>query len=89
MHHAIFTVFDVKVGAYLPPFLMQSKAQAIRTVGDTMADPEHPFSKHPEDYTLFFLGHFDDVTGTFEIEDIKQSLAVLVELTAAYQESIL
>ena len=68
MIHKTFSIFDSKASAYLPPFYMQTKAEAIRAIGDCVDDKEHRFAKHPEDYTLFYLGEFDDNKGTFEDE---------------------
>lgn len=61
----LFAVFDAKVGAYLPPFCAAAPGQAARMFGDAVRDGQSAFSKHPEDYTLFMLGTFDDGTGDF------------------------
>ncbi len=80
MLHNVFTIFDTKTGAHLPPFYSQTKASAIRAVSDTLNDPNHQFTKHPEDYVLFFLGSFEDEHAKFSLEDTPISLAVLIEL---------
>ena len=36
---------------------------AIRTFTDALLDTEHPFGKHPQDYTLFMVGTYNDQTG--------------------------
>jgi len=56
----IFTIYDQKAKAYLPPFFLPERGQAIRTFTDCVNSPEHHFGKHPADYTLFELGHFTD-----------------------------
>lgn len=56
-------VLDTKVGAYAPPFFVRSKAEAIRSFLDACKDPQVSISKHPEDYRLFLVGSFDDLTG--------------------------
>lgn len=58
----MFTVFDQKAKAYLSPFCMAEKGQAIRSFTDLINDGDHQFSKHPEDYTLLFIGEYDDET---------------------------
>lgn len=63
MIYKLFTIHDAKVAAYLQPFFLRSKGEAIRTITDALADPNHNFTKHPEDYYLFFLGEYDDATG--------------------------
>ncbi len=76
----MFSIYDSKVEAFLQPFFMQTRAAAIRAVTDTVANPEHLFAKHPEDYTLFYLGSFEDQKAVFDLEPTPQSLAVLIEL---------
>lgn len=59
-----FSIHDTKAGAYLPPFNLPTTEMAIRTFTDTINDENHPFNKHPEDYTLFQISEFDDENGT-------------------------
>lgn len=63
----IFTVFDIKAEAYLEPFYTATKGQAIRSFSDTCQEKGHPFNLHPEDYTMFHLGAYDNSNATFEI----------------------
>lgn len=73
----IFTIYDEKSEAYLQPFFLDTNGQAVRAITDCVNDPNHQFSKHTSDYTLFSLGTFDDSTG--QLENIKMSLGSLVE----------
>lgn len=59
----IFAVFDKKAVSYLQPFYFPQKGQAIRSFEDAVNDPQTSFNKHPEDYSLFKLGEFDDQSG--------------------------
>lgn len=79
MIYQIFTVHDQKAGAYLPPFYFTTKGQAIRAFADTCNDPAHAFSKHPEDYTLFDLGTYDDGTAGFNPHVTPISLGTALE----------
>ncbi len=60
MKHKLFSIFDVKAQAYLPPFCLPERGMAIRVFGDCVNSSDHQFGKHPGDYTLFELGSFDD-----------------------------
>ncbi|UIB81480.1 nonstructural protein [Flyfo microvirus Tbat2_160] len=75
----IFTIYDSKVEAYMQPFFMQSKGAALRAFTDTISDRSTQFSKHPQDFTLFEIGEYDDSTGTLLNYDAKISLGVAVE----------
>lgn len=76
----VFSVYDSKVEAYIQPFFMQSRGQAIRAFGDTAMDSSTNVGKHPADFTLFELGEFDDATARFDMHNTPVSLGVAVEL---------
>jgi len=63
----MFTVYDSKAEAYLRPFYMNTKGEAIRLFTDMANDQNHQFFKHPEDYTLFELGDYEDTNGSFDL----------------------
>lgn len=65
MVHNMFTVYDQKAQAYLPPWIMPQVAMAKRVFGDCVNSADHQFATHPADYTLFTLGTFDDETARF------------------------
>lgn len=72
----IFSVYDSKAEAYLQPFFTNTDGAAIRMFSDVVNDPDHGFSKHPGDYTLFSLGEWDEVTGQFAIAATAYNLGV-------------
>lgn len=76
----VFTIYDSKVGAFKAPFLAQSKGQALRDWTDAVNDPKMAFHKHPEDYTLFELGEYDDQTGQYHNLVAPLSIAPAVEV---------
>lgn len=65
----VFSVFDSKAAFFGNPFFDQREASAIRSFGDAVKsnDPMNGFAKHPEDYSLFMLGEFDNETGEFDL----------------------
>lgn len=75
----IFTVYDSKIGAYLPPIYLQSTGHAMRQFEDSVNEEGHAFNKHPADYTIFELGSFDDSNSQFTLLDAKVPLATAVE----------
>lgn len=62
----IYSVYDVKANAYLPPFYLPTEGMAIRTFTDCVNSKDHQFGAHPEDYTLMYFGIFNDKQGSFE-----------------------
>lgn len=67
MIQRIFTIFDEKANAYLPPFFLPTSGMAVRTFTTCLRSPDHQFGLHPEDYTLFDLGAFDDNTAQIDL----------------------
>lgn len=65
MIYEVFSVYDTKAQAYLPPFILPRVEQAQRIFADCINSDDHQFGKHPDDYTLFQLGQFDDDSGKF------------------------
>lgn len=59
----LYSVFDVKVGAFAAPFLARTKGEAVRSFQQACADDGLPFKRNPEDYSLFFVGGWDDDNG--------------------------
>ena len=70
MKFNIYAVFDSKSEAHTTPFFDHAQGRALRTFKDCCNDSEHQFGKHPEDYTLFNLGEYDDATGTITQDKI-------------------
>lgn len=75
----VYTIYDSKVKAYMQPFMAQTNGQALRMFADTVQDDKTVINKHPEDYTLFALGSYDDQTGKYENLETPQSLGVAIE----------
>jgi len=65
MKHEIFTIYDSKAQAYLTPFFLHKDGMAMRVFADCVNDKNHQFGKHPEDYTLFRIGSWDDDKAKF------------------------
>jgi len=75
----MFTIYDSKAEAYMQPFFAKSTGEALRSFSDTCQDKNHIFAKHPEDFTLFELGTWDEQTSNFVIFESKKSLGVAIE----------
>lgn len=77
----VYTVYDEKAEAFMSPFFMGTDNLAKRGFADAINNPETPFGKHPQDYTLFCIGEWSDSKG--EITPItKRTLGNGVEFTS-------
>ncbi len=75
-----YTIYDVASGVYMRPFFSQADGQATRSFKDIATDADHEIGKHPEDYTLYRIGSFNDTTGKMGGEDLEK-LATGLEMT--------
>lgn len=62
----MYSIYDTKVEAYMAPFTSPQHGSAIRAFTDTVLDEGTTFHAHPEDYTLFFIGTFNQEDGSIE-----------------------
>jgi len=65
----IFAIRDSAVEAYNPPFFARARGEAERMFDDHVNDRRSPLSKHPEFYSLHYLGQYDDKTGKMILLD--------------------
>jgi len=75
----MFTVYDSKAEAYLPPFFLRSTGEAVRSYEHVCNDPNHAFFKHPADYTLFCVGEFDDNSCSINVLQAIENLGCAIE----------
>mgnify|MGYP000322833282 CR=1 FL=1 len=62
----IYVIHDAKAEAYMSPFFLGTDAVAIRGFSDAINNPESPFGRHPQDYTLFCIGEYSETKGEIE-----------------------
>lgn len=65
----VFSIFDEKAQTFSRPMFMAHKGEAIRAFQDVTGDNTTMIAKHPEDYKLYALGAFNDVSGAIESID--------------------
>lgn len=80
MVQKIFSIYDAKAEAYMPPFFMATKGQAIRAWVDSISDSNTQFHKHPEDFTLFEIGQYNDQDASILAYETKIPLGTALEL---------
>lgn len=70
MKYKVVCVYDSGIESYAVPAFVMNVAGAIRSFGDECKRPgsdERPnqLNLHPDSFSLFLLGEFDDSTGEF------------------------
>ncbi len=79
MQKKIYTIHDSKAEAFMNPFFLNSKGEAIRTFTEAVNDPQSTISKYPDDFTLFEIGIYDTDDGLIETYEAKKSLGNALE----------
>ncbi len=59
----LFAVFDSKAGVFTPPFTAPNRTVALRYFKGTVDDKETTMGKFPEDFSLAFIGYYEDMNG--------------------------
>lgn len=80
----VFSIFDSKAKAFLVPFFMHNVPIAQRAFSEACNDPTHAYCKHPEDFTLFHLGTFDDTSSNIHSLPTPQSIGLAASYKTGY-----
>lgn len=70
----IFSVYDSKAEAFLPPFFSTTTAVGTRQFEAAANSIDHQFNRFGGDFTLFELGTYDDRTGSFDLYKVHTNL---------------
>ncbi len=66
----LFCIRDSAAEAYMRPFCAQSEGAAIRSFSDMVnGNGDDLISQHPEDFTLFSLGSFNEQTAIMQMHE--------------------
>ena len=68
----IFSVYDKKAEYFLQPMFARNAAQMLRDLSDVVSNRDSLLGKHPEDYAVYQLAQFDEISGAiFECNRVK------------------
>lgn len=72
----VCAVFDSAAEAFGRPFCVNAKGLAVRSFIDEVnrAAPDNQMHHHSIDYCLYYLGTFDDASGTFSSLAVPEQL---------------
>jgi len=62
----MFCIYDCKMELYLSPFTSINAAVAARIFETAVVTKGHDFNTHPDDYSLWQIGEFDQQTAGVE-----------------------
>ena len=58
-----YSLLDTKAQTYTNPFYFAQNGEALRALDGIVNDGQTQVSKYPEDFQLYKIGTFDDVSG--------------------------
>lgn len=70
----ICTFRDSKAAAFGPLMCFNTLGLAARAFEQAVQDPQTLISRHPSDFSMWELGEFDNVEGTFKIHNVPINL---------------
>jgi len=79
----IYSVFDNKAKIYSQPLFQINDQVAQRIMQNCVDNKEHTYGMNPEDFSLYQIGVYNDLTGTIEPENIK-----ILDLITLTQEQL-
>jgi len=85
----IFSVYDSKTKAYFPPMYFPTIGAAIRTMEDTLLDQDNQITRHPEDYTLFHIGEWNDENATITMLKTAVKIGIAHEFIRQHEMQLI
>jgi hypothetical protein len=77
----MYSVFDKKAQIYGTPFVTANENLALRSFSRVANDPTHDICLFPDDFTLVYLGEFDEDTGQITPVPHGQTIATASQFT--------
>lgn len=85
MKHNVFSVYDAKAKTFCVPFQAVNKEVAIRDFQYAANDTTTTIGRYPHDFTLYYIGLFNDQTAQYELSD-PEPLAMAIALVGLSPE---
>ena len=76
MNMKVYTIYDSKVEAYLPPLFFPSKGDFLRAFAEAANDPKSNIGKYPADFTAFEMGSWDNSSAKFALHETPISIGI-------------
>lgn len=80
MELKIYSIRDSKAEIYNAPFFQKTHGEAERSFKTLANDQKSTVCQHPEDFDLWFLGVYNDQTGTIQSLETPQHIAKAISM---------
>jgi len=85
MVRKVFSIRDAKSELFGTPFFNLTHGEAERNFKTLVNDPKSSVNQYPEDFDLYYLGSYDDVSGKMIPNDSPEHLVKAVNVFTAKQ----
>ncbi|WNK13423.1 MAG: nonstructural protein [Microvirus sp.] len=78
----MYAVFDKAISAFNSPFCCRTDAEAKRSFAGAVSDANSQIGRHRPDYSLYFVGYYDDSLGRCDAESpfvVAEAVSILNE----------
>lgn len=79
----LVSIYDAKAQVFSAPIAFPTNGVAERSFADEVNNPNSQYAKHPEDFTLFHIGDYDDATGKVDNLSTPYSISTAFALKAS------
>lgn len=80
-----YSIYDIKALTYSNPFFAPNHGAAMRIVQDAANDMNTSLARHPNDYIVYHIGHYDTDIGQMTPLDARQHVCDVITLVAPQQ----
>ena len=80
MELKIYSIRDSKAEIYNAPFFQKTHGEAERSFKTLANDQKSTVCQHPEDFDFWFLGVYNDQTGTIQSLETPQHIAKAISM---------
>lgn len=80
MELKIYSIRDSKAEIYNAPFFQKTHGEAERSFKTLANDQKSTVCQHPEDFDLWYLGVYNDQTGTIQSLETPQHIAKAIAM---------
>lgn len=77
MKLSAYSIYDNKVASYHPPFFQATDGAAVRMFHDLVNDQATNVARHPADFSLWYVGVFDDSSAKIYGEEPRRVIDAL------------
>lgn len=80
MQTKAYSIKDKKAEIFHPPFYKNTHGEAERAFHQLVNDEKSTIHKYPEDFELYYVGEFNDITGQLKAASNPESIIHALEI---------